>query len=65
MASTLGEILVHEKLITLEELKSSQEFQKKHDIPLGSAILALGFVTGEEMAQGLSRSLGYPYVDIE
>jgi type IV pilus assembly protein PilB len=65
MASTLGEILVHEKLITLEELKSSQEFQKKHDVPLGSAILALGYVTGEEMAQGLSRSLGYPYVDIE
>jgi type IV pilus assembly protein PilB len=65
MASTLGEILVHEKLITPEELKSSQEFQKKHDVPLGSAILALGYVTGEEMAQGLSRSLGYPYVDIE
>ena len=65
MASTLGELLVREKIITADELKSAQNFQRKHDVSLGSAIIALGFVTGEEMAHGLSRQLGYPYIDLD
>ncbi len=65
MGSTLGEILVREKLLSADELKSAQEFQRKHDISLGSSIIALGLVTGEEMAQGLSRQLGYPYIHLD
>lgn len=65
MGSTLGEILVREKLLTADELKTAQEFQRKHDVSLGSSIIALGLVTGEEMAQGLSRQLGYPFINLE
>jgi len=65
MGSTLGEVLVKEKILTQDQLKTALEFQKKHDIPLGSAIVALNFVSGEEMAQGLSRQLGYPYIDLD
>ncbi len=65
MGSTLGELLIREKIISAEQLKSAQEFQRKHDVSLGSAIIALGFVSGEEMAQGLSRQLGYPYIDLD
>jgi type IV pilus assembly protein PilB len=65
MGSTLGELLIREKIISAEQLKSAQEFQKKHDVSLGSAIIALGYVSGEEMAQGLSRQLGYPYIDLD
>jgi len=65
MGSTLGEILVREKLLSGDELKSAQEFQKKHDVSLANSIIALGLVTGEEIAQGLSRQLGYPYVNLE
>jgi type IV pilus assembly protein PilB len=65
MGSTLGEILAREKVISAEDLKTAQEFQKKHDLSLGSAILALGFVSPEEMAQWLSRQLGYPYIDLD
>jgi type IV pilus assembly protein PilB len=65
MGSTLGEILVKEKILTADQLKAAQDFQKKHDIPLGSAIVSLNFVSGEEMAQGLSRQLGYPYIDLD
>jgi type IV pilus assembly protein PilB len=65
MASTLGEMLIREKLITAEALKSAQEFQKKHEVPLGSALVALNQVSPEEMAQGLSRQLGYPYIDLD
>jgi len=65
MGSALGEILVRESVITPDHLKSAQDYQKKHDISLGSAIVSLGFVTPEEMAQGLSRHLGYPYIDLD
>ncbi len=65
MGSTLGELLIREKIISAEQLKSAQEFQKKHDVSLGSAIIALGYVSGEEMALGLSRQLGYPYIDLD
>ncbi|MBN1939362.1 MAG: type IV-A pilus assembly ATPase PilB [Candidatus Aminicenantes bacterium] len=65
MGSTLGEVLLKEKILTPEQLRAAQEFQKKHDVPLGSAIVSLNFLSGEEMAQGLSRQLGYPYIDLD
>jgi len=65
MGSTLGEVLLKEKVLTPDQLKTAQDFQKKHDVPLGSAIVSLNFLSGEEMAQGLSRQLGYPYIDLD
>ena len=65
MGSTIGEILIREKILTQEQLKSALDFQKKHDVSLGSAIISLGFLSAEEMAQGLSRQLGYPYIDLD
>ena len=65
MGSTLGDLLVREKVLSPDNLKIALEYQRKHDIPLGSAIIALGFLTPEEMAQGLSRQLGYPYIDLD
>jgi type IV pilus assembly protein PilB len=65
MGSTIGEILIREKILTQEQLKSAQDFQKKRDVSLGSAIISQGFLSAEEMAQGLSRQLGYPYIDLD
>ncbi len=65
MGSTIGEVLLKEKILTVDQLKTAQDFQKKHDVPLSSAIVSLNFVSGEEMAQGLSRQLGYPYIDLD
>jgi type IV pilus assembly protein PilB len=65
MGSTLGELLVREKVLSPENLKASLEYQKKHDIPLGSAITAQGFLTPDEMARALSRQLGYPHVELD
>ncbi|MCX6567086.1 MAG: type IV-A pilus assembly ATPase PilB [Candidatus Aminicenantes bacterium] len=65
MGSTLGEVLLKEKVLTADQFKAAQDFQKKHDVPLGTAIVSLNFITGEEMAQGLSRQLGYPYIDLD
>ena len=65
MKSNLGELLLQEKLVTKEQLQNALDFQKKNEVPIGSALIALGFVSEEEMAQALSRQLGYPYVDLD
>jgi type IV pilus assembly protein PilB len=65
MGSTLGDILVREKILNPDQLRSAQEFQRKHEVSLASSIIALGLTSAEEMAQGLSRQLGYPYIDLD
>jgi type IV pilus assembly protein PilB len=65
MGSNLGELLVREKILTADQLKSALEFQKKNEVPLGGAFIQLGYMSGEEMAQTLSRLLGYPYIDLD
>lgn len=64
MASNLGELLIREKLLTTDQLKSATEFEKKNKVPIGSALVTMGIITEEEMAQALSRQLGYPYIDL-
>jgi len=65
MSSNLGELLVREKLLNPEQLKSAIDFKKKNEVPIGTAIVNLGLLTEEEMAQALSRQLGYPYIDLD
>ncbi|MDD8032034.1 MAG: type IV-A pilus assembly ATPase PilB [Acidobacteriota bacterium] len=65
MASKLGEILLKEKIIETDQLKQALEYHKKDKVLISSALVALGFVTEEEIAQALSRQLGYPYIDLD
>ncbi len=65
MASNLGELLLREKIINADQLKSALDFQKKNSLPLGTSLVTLGFISEEEIAQALSRQLGYPYIDLD
>jgi len=65
MGSNLGELLLKEKLLNTEQLKSAEEYKKQNDVAMGSAIISLGLVSEEEMAQALSRQLGYPYINLD
>ncbi len=65
MASNMGELLLREKIITADQLKSAIDYQKKNNLPLGTSLVSLGFISEEEVAQALSRQLGYPYIDLE
>jgi type IV pilus assembly protein PilB len=65
MASNLGELLLREKAVTAEQLKSALNLQKKNNLALGTALVSLGIISEEEMAQALSRQLGYPYIDLD
>ena len=64
-SSNIGKLLLEEKLINSEQLASACEFQKKNDVPIVTALISLGFLSEEEMAQALSRICGYPYIDLD
>lgn len=54
-----------QKLVSNDQLKSASDYQKKKDVAMGTALVSLGYVTEEEMAQALSRQLGYSYIDLD
>jgi len=64
MGSNLGELLIREKVINQDQLKTASDYEKKNKVTIGSALVTLGHVSEEEMAQALSRQLGYPYIDL-
>jgi len=60
----LGDLLVHEKVITEEQLKQALSEQRVSGRKLGSTLVELGFVTEMELLEFLSQQLGVPLVDI-
>lgn len=65
MASRLIEILVQEKILREEQVDSALDYHQKNEIPLASALTALRFISEEELAQVLSRKLGFPCIDLD
>ncbi|MCX6568883.1 MAG: type II secretion system protein GspE, partial [Candidatus Aminicenantes bacterium] len=65
MASNLGELLLREKIVSVDQLKSALDFQKKNSLPVFTSLVQLGYLTEEDIAQALSRQLGYPYIDLD
>jgi len=65
MASNLGELLIQEKLLDNNQLKNAEDYHRKNDVGIGTAIISLGYLSEEEMAQALSRQLGYPYINLD
>ncbi len=65
MGSNLGEILLKEELLNSEQLQSAVDYKKENDVTMGTAIVNLGLLSEEEMAQALSRQLGYPYINLD
>ena len=61
----LGEILVQQKLLTEEQLKSALEEQKKTGRRLGRVFIEQGFISEEQISKALSRQLGAPYIDLK
>jgi len=65
MGSNLGELLLREKLLNTEQLQTAIDYQKKNEVAMGTAIVSLGLISEEDMAQALSRQLGYPYINLD
>jgi len=61
----LGEILIQQKLLTEEQLKSALDEQKKTGIRLGRVVIEKGYATEEQISQALARQLGIPFISLK
>nr|MDA8110270.1 ATPase, T2SS/T4P/T4SS family [Betaproteobacteria bacterium] len=61
----LGDILVAQKLVSLEELKIALDEQKKSGRKLGRVLIEQGFVNDEQICEAISRQLNIPYVNLK
>jgi type IV pilus assembly protein PilB len=64
MAQRLGELLVRENLISLQQLHKAQESQKTEGGKLGYHLTKLGFIEESELTQFLSKQYGVPAINL-
>lgn len=61
----LGEILVENNIIELDQLKEALDVQSKNGGLIGEIIVGLGFAKEEEIAQCISYQYAFPYLPLE
>ena len=64
-ANRLGELLVREKLISLQQLRQAQEEQRKSGANLGYTLAKLGYISDGEITGFLSSQYRVPAVNLE
>jgi len=65
MAKPLGELLVREKLISINQLQRALEEQKKSGGRLVENLIKLGFAKDDQLANFLSSQYGLPVVNLD
>ncbi|MDX2055379.1 MAG: type IV-A pilus assembly ATPase PilB [Polyangiaceae bacterium] len=64
-SNRLGELLVREKLISLQQLRKAQEEEKKSGQNLGYTLSRLGFISDGEITNFLSSQYRLPAVNLD
>ncbi len=65
MAGRLGELLVRENLISLQQLQKAQDEQKKAGGRIGYHLTKLGFIEESELTNFLSKQYGVPSINLK
>lgn len=63
-SNRLGELLVRERLISLSQLRTAQEEQRKTGQSLGYTLAKLGYISDQEITNFLSQKYRIPAVDL-
>jgi type IV pilus assembly protein PilB len=61
----LGEILVHNGVISEENLQRALDFQRREGGLLGEILVKLGYVKELDIVQALTVQYGFPYLPLE
>ena len=61
----LGEILLQQKLLTEEQLRTALEEQKNSGRRLGRVVIEKGYASEEQISQALARQLGVPFINLK
>jgi len=64
MSNRLGELLVRERLISLEQLRTAQDEQRKGGGTLGYALAKMGFISDQEITDFLSQQYRVQSIDL-
>ena len=64
-SSRLGELLVREKLISLQQLRQAQQEQQKSGQNLGYALAKLGYISDNEITNFLSTQYRLPAINLD
>jgi type IV pilus assembly protein PilB len=64
MSNRLGELLVREKRISLEQLRSAQDTQKTQNVSLGYALAKMGYISDQEITEFLSKQYRVQSIDL-
>ncbi|MEW6687726.1 MAG: ATPase, T2SS/T4P/T4SS family [Pseudomonadota bacterium] len=61
----LGDILVGQKVISLENLRAALEQQKRSGRKLGRVLVELGFVTEDQICEAIAKQLNVAFVNLK
>src|SRR5438874_13176918 len=61
----LGDILLQQKLISQEQLKTALEAQSRTGRKLGRVLIENGFVTDDQIGEALARQLNLPFINLK
>ncbi|MCC7484192.1 MAG: Flp pilus assembly complex ATPase component TadA [Burkholderiales bacterium] len=61
----LGEILVQQRLLAEEQLKTALDEGRKNGRRLGRVVIEKGYVTEEQISEALARQLNVPYINLK
>lgn len=64
-AKNIGELLVRENLIDINQLETAKREQKQHGGKLGTALVKLGYVNDSQLSDFLSKQYGVPSIDLQ
>lgn len=64
MSNRLGELLVREKRISLEQLRAAQSAQKSENVSLGYALAKMGYISDQEITEFLSSQYRVQAIDL-
>ena len=65
MRKRLGEILVHNNVISEGQLETALDSQKREGGLLGEILIKLGYVNERDIVQTLTAQYGFPYLPLE
>jgi MSHA biogenesis protein MshE len=61
----LGDLLVQQKLISLDQLQFALEQQKRSGRKLGRVLVDNGFVSEEQISESIAKQLNIPYINLK
>jgi type IV pilus assembly protein PilB len=64
MSNRLGELLVREKLISLQQLRTAQEESRRNNTSLGYQLARMGFISDQEITEFLSQQYRVQSIDL-